>query len=62
MCCHCDSEWDYHGCHGYPGHWPGRRYYQELTPDERRDYLGDEKRSLERRLKEIEAGLAETSE
>ena len=49
------------GWHRYPGRrcGPGWRYY-EPTQQERRGYLEDEKRALEERLREVEAGLAET--
>lgn len=46
----------------YPGHYgPGWRYFQEPTPDERRAYLEEEKKALERRLKDVEARIAEMS-
>ena len=60
MCCRC---YDDRGCycwHHYSGRWYGPRYYHEPAPQEGRAYLEDEKRILEQRLKEIEAGLAET--
>jgi uncharacterized protein YydD (DUF2326 family) len=40
---------------------PRWRYYEEPTPEDRREYLEEEKRTLERRLKQIEARIAETS-
>jgi hypothetical protein len=37
------------------------RFYEEPTPETRREYLEDEKRILERRLKDIEVRIAEAS-
>lgn len=62
MCGHCHGGW---GCYGWdysPGYYgPRRRYYydEELAPEDRREYLEEEKRTLERRLKQIEARIAE---
>lgn len=62
MCRHCYDDWGCYGWHRYPGHYgPMWRYYEGPTPEERREYLEEEKRILERRLKEIEARIAETS-
>jgi hypothetical protein len=64
MCGHCHGEWnscDWDYC--YPSYrGPRRRYYfdEELGPDERRQFLDNEKRALEQRLKEIDARIAET--
>lgn len=41
---------------------PRWRYHEELTPEDRREYLEEEKAALERRLKSIEAKIAETNE
>jgi hypothetical protein len=35
------------------------RYYESLGPEERRQSLEDERRALEQRLKEVDAGIAE---
>ena len=63
MCWHSWDEWGCHGWHHYPGYYgyygPRRRYYEEPTPEDRRESLEDEKRYLERRLKDIEARIAE---
>jgi len=52
-----------HGRHHFPVHYyhgaPG--YYEKPAPEARREYLEDEKKILERRLKEIEARIAETN-
>lgn len=37
-----------------------RYYYEEPTPEDRREYLLEEKRVLERRLKQVEARISET--
>jgi hypothetical protein len=54
----------HHYYHHYPG-YPYERapvyYYERPTPETRREYLEDEKKLLERRLKEIEERLAEAS-
>ncbi len=51
-----------HGRHHYPPHYYGPPgFYEEPSPEARREYLEDQKRMLERRLKEIEARIAETS-
>jgi uncharacterized protein YydD (DUF2326 family) len=47
-----------HGRH-HPGRYYGPPAYYEPTAEERRQYLEDEKRTLERRLKEIEARMSE---
>jgi len=60
------------GCHDerdcYGGHYYLRRYcqgppgiYEEPSAGTRREYLEDEKRILERRLKDVEARITETS-
>lgn len=61
MCSHCHggwghcADWDY-----YPYHGPRRHYYYEESDTEnRREHLEEEKRILERRLKEIEASIGE---
>jgi hypothetical protein len=36
-----------------------RYYYESLGPEERRQSLENERRALEQRLKEVEAGMAE---
>jgi hypothetical protein len=48
----------------YPRHFyerPPVYYYERPAPETRREELEDEKKLLERRLKEIEASLAEVS-
>ena len=69
MCGNCWG-WDDRDCHGWhrgPGYYgnygygPRRRYYEEPSPEERREGLEDEKRYLERRLKDLEARIAEAS-
>ncbi|HZW58450.1 MAG TPA: hypothetical protein VFF30_19335 [Nitrososphaerales archaeon] len=66
MCEYCHEEYCcIHGRHGhyyhhYPRHYVPERpviYYREPTEEERREYLEEEKRDLERRLKEIETSL-----
>jgi hypothetical protein len=62
MCGHCDEEWGCHGGHHYPrSYGPGRRCWQEPAARDSREYLEEEKRILERRLKELEARMAETN-
>ncbi len=62
MCHYCHDDWGCGGGYHYPGHYDPRwRYYEEPAPAERREYLAEEKRILEQRLKEIEARLAESS-
>ena len=70
MCWHdldeqgCRGRYRHQGyCHaGAYGHYgPGWRYYDEPSPEERREYLEGEKRALERRMKEIESRLLEAS-
>jgi hypothetical protein len=62
MCQCCHDDWGCYGWYHHPRYYgPGRRYYEEPAPEDRRGYLEDEKRTLERRLKEIEARIAETS-
>jgi hypothetical protein len=62
LCGYCHDEWGCYGWHHYPRRYgPNWRYYEEPTPEERRENLEEEKKILERRLKEIEARIAETS-
>ena len=66
MCGHCCG-WDDWGCHGwhrgpgYYGYGPRGRYYEEAHPEDRRESLEEEKRYLERRLKDLDARIAEAS-
>ncbi|MDG7045305.1 MAG: DUF5320 domain-containing protein [Nitrososphaerota archaeon] len=56
------------GCHGehYHGHYheyaPRWRCLEDLTPEERKEYLQEEKKILERRLKDVESKMVETGE
>ncbi len=55
MCGHCHDEWS--GCYSHHYSRSNRiraGYYEEPTPEDRREYLEEEKR----RLKEIEARMA----
>jgi hypothetical protein len=63
MCGHCYDDWGCYGPHYYQGqYYQGPpRFYEEPKPETRREYLEDEKRTLERRLKDIEARIAEAS-
>ncbi len=62
MCWHCYDDWGCHGWHHYPRYYgPRERYYEEPGPEDRRESLEDEKRFLEKRLKEIEGRIAEAS-
>ncbi len=62
MCGRCHGDWDYHGCYGYQRRYgPRWGYYEEIGPEERREYLDEEKRILENRLKDLEARIAEIS-
>lgn len=62
MCGHCHDEWNCYGRH-YPRQYyqVPPRFYEELTPETRLEYLEDEKRVLERSLKDIESRIAEAS-
>ena len=65
MCGHCHGgPGCYEGDYCYPGYHSPRRYYydEELGVKERREYLEDEKRALERRLKDIDARIAEATQ
>ena len=63
MCGHCHDDGDCYGGHYYPRQYyrGPPRFYEEPTPETRREYLEDEKRLLESRLKDIEARIAATS-
>lgn len=59
MCECCHDEWGCHGWHYYPRHHGPRWRYFEPTPEDRREYLEEEKNLLEERLKEIEARITQ---
>lgn len=62
MCHYCHDEWGCYGWHHYPRYYgPKWRSYEEPPPQDRREYLEEERRILEGRLKEIEARIAEES-
>ncbi len=62
MCGRCHGDWGYHDCYGYPRHYgPRGGYYEGIGPEEGREYLDEEKRILEKRLKDLEARIAEIS-
>jgi hypothetical protein len=64
MCGHCHGGGDCYGWDCSPRYYgPRRRYYydEESGPEDRREYLEEEKRILERRLKAIETRLVETT-
>ncbi len=62
MCNHCHDEWSCHDWHDYPRYCgPTFRYYERPTPEVSRQYLEEERRILEERLKEVEARIAEES-
>ena len=58
MCGCCHDEWGCHGWHTTPEPRAGWRYF-EPTPEDRREYLEEEKNLLEERLKEIEARITQ---
>jgi hypothetical protein len=60
VCNYCHDDLGCYGWHHYRGCYrPSWGYYEEPPPGGRRGYLEEEKRILEQRLKEIEAGIAE---
>jgi hypothetical protein len=64
MCGHCHGGEDCYGWNYHPRYYgPRRRYYydEESGPEDRREYLVEEKKALENRLKEIESRLGEAS-
>lgn len=62
MCHCCHDDWGCYGSYHYPMRYgPRWRFYEEPTPEDRREYLEEEKRMLERRLEQIEARIAQTT-
>jgi hypothetical protein len=68
MCEYCHTEYCcVHGRHHYYpravyAERPPVYYYDRPEPETRREYLEDEKKLLERRLKELDERLAEVAE
>jgi hypothetical protein len=61
MCGHCHGGGDCYGWDYHPRYCgPRRRYYdEEFGPEDRRESLEEEKRILEKRLKDVESRLGE---